>query len=126
MTVTVTDGRETHEVVRGVDGEGVEHKEQILYRDLVARRSLAGQVMSGGGTAIVWAGEPQKVWGGFLLKSADDADRPVWWAAEERADGGLGLWVWTTTDGEAHWDVPEGWAGEAPIATSMPWLRVSR
>lgn len=125
MTVTVTDGRETQAVVRGVDGDGVEHTEEVLYRELVVRQALAGQGMSGYGMLPVSTEGDRVAGAGFRLRS-ESAEQLVTWAYEEASDGGLTFWVWTTTDGEARWSVPEGWAGEAPIATSMPWLRVSR
>lgn len=125
MSVVVTDGTETIDTVRSVDEAGTPRTEEAFYREIVIRRAAAGQNQSHGGTAVL--DEDEVFLATFRIRRASGEGAPtlVWWALEERSNGDLGLWIWNS-DGSAHWDFPEGWSGEAPIATGMPWLRISR
>lgn len=129
---TAGDGTIETTLIAGEDGQ--RKTQDVYYREMVARRALAGQGSSLAGEAHIGelrqglfgfapadGGEPEHV----IVSSVDEVGRLVSWAAERAVDGSWALYVWDAL-ASAHWDLPAGWHGEAPVSPGMPWLRVSR
>lgn len=130
--VVVTAGDGMMETVLGMDGSGQELRAEVPYREMVFRRAQAGQVSCFGGYATVspteqalFSFKPEEGQS-FVLRAKGDDYRFITWAVEWRREDGIwAVYAWDATS-SAHWDIPEAWFGEAPVAEGMPWLHLYR